>query len=47
MRQQICITQDLLTAVDGGGSVRDNGFNALKTYTMNLLSQYHSQDFWA
>jgi len=43
---EICIAnQDLIIALDGSGSVREDGFNILKTYALNLLSKYHSQYF--
>merc|ERR1719152_403759 len=37
--------QDLLIAVDGSGSVRENGFNILKNYALDLLSKYRSEYF--
>jgi len=37
----------LILAVDGSGSVREDGFNILKTYTLNLLSKYHSEYYGA
>jgi len=43
---EICIAQqDLIIAVDGSGSVRENGFNILKNYALDLLSKYHSEYF--
>merc|ERR1719181_2673244 len=43
---EICIAQqDLLIAVDGSGSVRENGFNILKNYALDLLTKYHSEYF--
>jgi len=45
---EICIAnQDLILAIDGSGSVREDGFNILKNYALNLLSKYHSQYFGA
>jgi len=45
---EVCIAnQDLILAVDGSGSVREDGFNILKTYTLNLLSKYHSEYYGA
>jgi len=45
---EICIAnQDLIIAVDGSGSVREDGFNSLKNYALDLLSKYHSQYFGA
>jgi len=43
---EICIAQqDLLIAIDGSGSVREDGFNILKNYALDLLSKYHSEYF--
>jgi hypothetical protein len=43
---EICIAQqDLLIAVDGSGSVREDGFNILKNYALDLLTKYHSEYF--
>merc|ERR1719181_2600334 len=43
---EICIAQqDLLIALDGSGSVRENGFNILKNYALDLLTKYHSEYF--
>jgi hypothetical protein len=43
---EICIAQqDLLIAVDGSGSVREDGFNILRNYALDLLSKYHSEYF--
>merc|ERR1719181_1491276 len=43
---EICIAQqDLLIAIDGSGSVREDGFNILKNYALDLLSKYRSQYF--
>jgi len=45
---EICVAQqDLLIAVDGSGSVRENGFNILKNYALDLLSKYHAEYFGA
>jgi len=38
---EICIaTQDLVIAVDGSGSVREDGFKILKAFTRTLLKKY-------
>merc|ERR1719253_1158296 len=43
---EICVAvQDLVIAVDGSGSVREDGFNTLKNYALDLLSKYHSEYF--
>jgi len=43
---EICIAQqDLIIAVDGSGSVRENGFNILRDYALDLLTKYHSEYF--
>ena len=45
---EICIAnQDLVIAIDGSGSLREDGFNSLKSYALDLLSKYHSQYFGA
>jgi hypothetical protein len=45
---EICIAnQDLIIAIDGSGSVREDGFNSLKNYALDLLSKYHSQYYGA
>jgi hypothetical protein len=45
---EICIAnQDLIIAIDGSGSVREDGFNILKSYALELLSKYHSEYFGA
>jgi len=45
---EICIAnQDLIIAIDGSGSLREDGFNSLKNYALDLLSKYHSQYFGA
>jgi len=41
---EICIAnQDLIIAIDGSGLVREDGFNILKNYALDLLSKYHSE----
>jgi hypothetical protein len=43
---EICIAkQDLVIAIDGSGSVREDGFNTLKNYALELLSKYESEYF--
>jgi len=43
---EICVAvQDLVIAVDGSGSVREDGFNTLRNYAIDLLSKYQSQYF--
>merc|ERR1719502_2190688 len=43
---EICIAQqDLLIAIDGSGSVREDGFRILQNYALDLLSKYHSEYF--
>merc|ERR1719163_2601729 len=45
---EICIAnQDLIIAIDGSGSLREDGFNSLKNYALDLLTKYHSQYFGA
>merc|ERR1719198_1233458 len=45
---EICVAnQDLVIAIDGSGSVRENGFNILKNYALDLLSKYQSEYFGA
>jgi uncharacterized protein YegL len=45
---EICIAnQDLIIAIDGSGSLREDGFNSLKNYALDLLNKYHSQYFGA
>ena len=40
---EICFAQqDLLIAVDGSGSGCEDGFDMLKNYTLDLLSEYHA-----
>ena len=43
---EACIAvQDLIIAVDGSGSVRDDGFNTLKGFAVDLLAKYHGEYF--
>jgi len=43
---EICIAnQDLIIAIDGSGSVREDGFNILKSFALDLLSKYQSEYF--
>jgi len=43
---EICIAkQDLVIAVDGSGSVREDGFKILKSYTKTLLKRYQTKYF--
>merc|ERR1719198_1860887 len=43
---EICVAnQDLVIAIDGSGSVREDGFNILKNYALDLLAKYHSEYF--
>jgi len=45
---EICIAnQDLIIAIDGSGSVREDGFAILKNYALDLLSKYHSEYYGA
>merc|ERR1719183_696671 len=45
---EICVAnQDLVIAIDGSGSVREDGFNILKTYALDLISKYQSEYFGA
>ena len=45
---EICIAnQDLVIALDGSGSLREDGFNTFKSYALDLLSKYHSQYYGA
>jgi len=45
---EICVAnQDLIIAIDGSGSVRENGFNILKSYALELLSKYRNEYFGA
>jgi len=41
---EICVAnQDLIIAIDGSGSLREDGFNSLKSYALDLLTKYRSQ----
>jgi len=43
---ELCVAkQDLIIAIDGSGSVREGGFNIIKSYALNLLTKYHSRYF--
>jgi hypothetical protein len=43
---EICVAkQDLVIAVDGSGSVREDGFKILKSYTTTLLKRYQTA-YW-
>merc|ERR1719181_1899064 len=43
---EICIAQqDLLIALDGSGSLRENGFRTIKTYALDLLAKYKDSYF--
>jgi hypothetical protein len=43
---EICVAnQDLVIAIDGSGSVREQGFNTLKTFVERLLARYQTQ-YW-
>jgi len=45
---EICIAQqDLVIAIDGSGSVRDNGFGVIKNFALDLLAKYRSEYFGA
>merc|ERR1719326_1198572 len=45
---EICVAnQDLVIAIDGSGSVREDGFNILKNYALDLLSKYRSEYYGA
>merc|ERR1719198_1330000 len=45
---ELCIAnQDLIIAIDGSGSVREDGFNILKSYALNLLDKYQSEYYGA
>lgn len=45
---EICVAfQDLLIAVDGSGSVNNDGFNILKSYALALVAKYESTYFGA
>jgi len=41
---EICVAeQDLIIAIDGSGSLRENGFGIVKSFAVTLLSRYQSQ----
>ena len=43
---EVCVAhQDLLIAIDGSGSVREGGFNIIKSYALTLLTKYHARYF--
>jgi len=43
---EICIAQqDLIIAVDGSGSLREDGFKIMKKYTVALLGRYQTEYF--
>jgi len=43
---EICIArQDLVIALDGSGSVKQEGFDAIKAFALNLTSKYQSMYF--
>merc|ERR1719223_689891 len=45
---EICVAnQDLVIAIDGSGSVREGGFNILKSYALALVAKYESTYFGA
>jgi len=45
---ETCVAkQDLILAVDGSGSLTEDGFGILKTFAVDLLSKYHSEYFGA
>jgi len=45
---EICIAnQDLIIALDGAGSVREAGFNLIKSYALALLEKYRFEYFGA
>jgi len=45
---ETCVAeQDLILAIDGSGSLTEDGFNVLKSFAVNLLSKYHSEYFGA
>jgi hypothetical protein len=45
---ELCIAnQDLIIAIDGSGSVREDGFNILKTFALDVLSKYQSEYYGA
>jgi len=45
---EICVAhQDLVLAIDGSGSVREDGFNILKSYAQALVAKYEATYFGA
>jgi len=45
---EICVAnQDLVIAIDGSGSLREDGFTTLKNYALELVSKYQSEYFGA
>jgi len=45
---EICVAnQDLVIAIDGSGSVREDGFNILKSYAVALIAKYEATYFGA
>jgi len=43
---ELCVAkQDLILAIDGSGSLTENGFGVLKTFTLALLTKYNSEYF--
>jgi len=43
---EICVAnQDLIIAIDGSGSVREDGFNILKSYALALVAKYEDTYF--
>jgi hypothetical protein len=43
---EICIAkQDLVIAIDGSGSLREDGFTTLKNYALELLTKYQAEYF--
>ena len=45
---EICVAnQDLILAIDGSGSVREDGFNILKSYAVALVAKYEATYFGA
>jgi len=45
---ETCVAkQDLILAVDGSGSLTEDGFGILKAFAVNLVSKYHGEYFGA
>merc|ERR1740115_709782 len=45
---EICVAnQDLIIAIDSSGSVREDGFNILKNYVLELITKYEATYFGA